>query len=337
MATQVIRYVDPDAVGAANGTSWADAYTSLNAWSTAETKNLVTADEQHTVYCRSSAGTADTTQVNMSVSWVTDATRYIEIIQTDTPANRVFSTSAYRLLQSNTTSACIYTRPQYIRFHGMQLQMTGAGSGSAAIYITATPAGGSDIRVDSCILYGGGGSYDGILFNDANASTRVYNCTITGFRYGCNVNQGTVGIYNSTIYGNTQGIRRNFAGTVAVKNCALGNNNDDFFGSIGTIDYCASDDGDGTNAVNLSPGATEADDWAAAWTDPSNGDFHVKDTDSVLYDAGVADPGSGLYDDDIRGVSRSTWDIGAFEYGPDPGEDPGGAATGPRILMGCHF
>ena len=98
-------------------------------------------------------------------------------------------------------------------------------------------------------------------------------------------------------------------------NCIVFNNSDDFKGTI-TIDHCASDDLDGTNPVDISPGATEADDWEACFTDYANGDFSLK-SDSVCVGAGVDDPGSGLYSDDILGNTRtSPWDIGAFEYVP---------------------
>ena len=58
---------------------------------------------------------------------------------------------------------------------------------------------------------------------------------------------------------------------------------DDIFDDIGgsTIDYCASDDGDGTNAVSPS-----GSDWANEFVDYANGDFTLLYTGN-LYDAGV--------------------------------------------------
>ena len=37
---QVIRYIDPDASGVGNGTSWTDAYTSMQGFNSAEAKDL---------------------------------------------------------------------------------------------------------------------------------------------------------------------------------------------------------------------------------------------------------------------------------------------------------
>ena len=91
-AAQVIRYVDPDAAGAANGTSWADAYTSLSAWEAAEQTDLVSAGNYHTVYCRSSGGTDDTTPFAIN-SWTTGSSNYIVIIGSDFPADGVYDNS----------------------------------------------------------------------------------------------------------------------------------------------------------------------------------------------------------------------------------------------------
>lgn len=78
-------------------------------------------------------------------------------------------------------------------------------------------------------------------------------------------------------------------------------------GSYGTISNNAATDtsAPGTSAVNS---VVTGD----AFTDYTGGDYTVKDTGSDLYDAG-ADL-SGSFTDDILGNTRSTWDIGAYEY-----------------------
>ena len=122
---------------------------------------------------------------------------------------------------------------------------------------------------------------------------------------------GTIVANNMTISGFDEGVQR--AGdTITISNSAIFNNNTDYDGTI-TADYNATDDGGGTNGVDISPGGTEADDWNAAFTDYSNGDFTVKDTSSVLYNTGSATYAPAT---DIIGTSRpqsTDDDIGAFE------------------------
>ena len=74
---EIIQYVDPDAVGAGNGDSWTDAYTSLNAWEAGEQQDLTdgTPDWMH-CYCRASSGTVDSTVYEI-LGWTTAAASYI--------------------------------------------------------------------------------------------------------------------------------------------------------------------------------------------------------------------------------------------------------------------
>jgi len=175
-------------------------------------------------------------------------------------------------------------------------KMVGAGANRRVHFgHGSTGNAGSTLKIENCILIGGD---HGVGINDtedADLSTSIYNCTISGM---------STGIYQS-------------AGVVTVTNCAVFNNTDDFNGTM-TVTYTASDDNDisGTGNVDISPGATEADDWAAAFNDYANGDFSLK-SGSPLIDAGI---GPALDSDvpttDIVGNARSgnTCCIGAFEY-----------------------
>ena len=89
-----------------------------------------------------------------------------------------------------------------------------------------------------------------------------------------------------------------------------------------TIDYCASDDNDGTNNVDETGGV--GDTWVDSIPDFATNDFTL--VDKHLNGVGTDDPGSGLYSDDIAGTERSsTWDVGAFEYES--------VAGGSRLIM----
>jgi hypothetical protein len=130
-------------------------------------------------------------------------------------------------------------------------------------------------------------------------------------------------MYNSVVYGNLYvhgaGINLN-NGSAVLKNCAVfGNAGSDFDESASaTIDYCASNDGTGTNAV-----APSGSDWANEFADPANGDLTLLSTGN-LYQAGVG-PGadSDVPVTDIEGDSRSgvSCDIGADEYVSTGGGD----------------
>jgi hypothetical protein len=107
-------------------------------------------------------------------------------------------------------------------------------------------------------------------------------------------------------------------GTAYFRNNAVFNNNDDIavYAGSATIQYNATDDLDGTNAVNISPAAygTEAAAWTAAFRDYANGDFRLRDSASLLFDSGTT---IVTVTEDIIGTARpyyNAYDIGAFEH-----------------------
>jgi len=322
-AAQIIRYVDPDAVGAGTGLDWTNAYTSLFACEAAQQQDLTdVGGDTMTIYCRSSSGTDDTTSVDF-LGWTTNATCYIEIIQADFPTNGVFDGSKYVLSVSN--EASIDIRENYVRLGPFQVQATETGTGTVAgVYVSNIDAGGSDIRIFKTIVKGicsGTGAGYGFCCIDADATMNVWNCIAydfisgadTGFRgFECSASTA-MNVYNCTSFGNYYGFARS-NNVMNIYNCASFNNADDFAGAITVIQNCASDDGDGVNPEDFT---AEAADWNAVFTDYANADVSLKNytTNPCCVGEGADNPGAGLYSDDIIGTARSSvWDIGAFEY-----------------------
>jgi hypothetical protein len=132
----------------------------------------------------------------------------------------------------------------------------------------------------------------------------------------------TAYFYNCTVVGGgLRGLHVNL-GTITVKNCAVFNNagTADILVLVGaTVDYNASDVSVGTNWVDISPGASEPDGWNAAVIDYAAGDYRLKDTNSVLYHAGLSQASDPrVPSQDIAGNARPTGSnpvsIGAFEF-----------------------
>jgi hypothetical protein len=218
----------------------------------------------------------------------------------------------------------IEPRDPYLVFDGLQIE---TADDYRAIYATSWYfADGVSLTFKNLIIRSSAASATGKfgLYLGANHSINYYveNCIIYGFSQdsGCGgiyvggVSSSAAYIYNSVICGNSIGVNR-AAGTVSVVNCAVFNNTDDFNGTV-AVTYTASDDNpSGTGNVDISPGATEADDWEAAFTDYTNGDFSLV-SGSPLIDAGT-DLSAVMDSLDIIGTVRPQgdyWDIGAFEY-----------------------
>jgi len=293
--------------GTTNGTTGANrAYVSMAEWEAAENTDLVTATDTHIVYCSGTA--ADTSNCDNS-GWTTDATYFVTISGNPSSGTGyndtgIYSTSFYRLdPASGHTFTCRSAADSWV-VEKLQLRQT---DGNRRVFEAQN--GTDDWTIRKCIIRG-----EGEKTIKSRLDWIIQNNVIDGRgvgKIGISCEGGANLIYNNVITGFTDtGINAN-GNAITSKNNAVFNNADDFrnIGSA-TVDYNASDDLDGTNAVNISP-------WADAFTDYTTYDYSPKDASSVLVGAGIGSAtDSNVPTEDLTGTIRSTSapSIGAIEF-----------------------
>ena len=278
---------------------------------------------------------ASTTADNLTATidgWTTATTSYIKIY-TPTELSEVgitqrhsgiWNDNQYRMVVADGHDIDI--QDNFVTIEGLQLRTDLIADGVNYKNIMSN----IDINADNKLIISkniittdteSNGYNSGIYFSEADINFVLTNNIIYNFIgpdmpdlkmaiYIDNVNTGI--IYNNTMYGNYDGIYRS-NGSLEVKNNVVFDNVNDFTGTFTTLDYNASDDGDGTHAVDISPNANEAADWRAAFADYENGDLTPRNQASVIFDAGTT---ISLVNDDILGNSRPLfvrYDLGAIE------------------------
>ena len=282
--------------------------------------SLVTANVILNIPCYYDSGD-DTTVVTVS-GYTTGVSNYIKIYtpnNTSTEVNQSqrhagkTATGVYRRKAGNYEQG-ITNDQNYTVIQGLIVYTTGWGT-------YGINAGSRDnVNVSYNIVYGFSlaGSYVGIHAG-YSTNVKVYNNIVYSCSLGIGLEYSGTGslVYNNTVVKNTYGFLQNYGsgsyGTL--KNNIASNTTSDYYvngtGSFLSVTYCASDD-------------ATADDWGGAgnridqtftFANYAGNDFHLDSTDAGAKDYGVSDPGSGLFSDDIDGVTRTgTWDIGADEY-----------------------
>lgn len=318
-------YVDIDVVGGAgDGTSWADAYSSLSAFEAAEAVDLVSAGNIYHVHCRASSGTDDTTGTTFdSGSWNTDSSNYVIIESEDAPQG-VWTEANYSL------EGAAYVNGLVIQIAGTQvlgLQVS-AGTSRDGIYIDA-----AGCLVHNNIVANTG--RDGIVAYTNATTTRISNNIVYDAGDGgiyINNPDNTVEVYNNTVIGAAgNGIESNYA------------NNNTFRNNL--IQASGGSDWVETNSTGLTTSKNITEDSTGPDVDYDDTDVHTNSIftnyagkDFTLDSGGdstnlaIADDGddlSGTFTDDIEEQTRSTWYIGASEI-----VSAGGSAT-PLLVGGC--
>lgn len=262
---------------------------------------------------------ADTTAVIVDGT-ATSETNYILIRTVESTGARhqgAWSTSYYHLALD--AYEVMYIKDAYVRVVGLQIALDIDTAVNKSVVLSGTVCDG--LVVDSCIIRGnvGEATTQGRLFyvaSTAAATVTIKNSILYGAGGAANANgiqlndaDSTLYAYNNTIYLTYRGIY-NQSGTMTATNCSIFGNTNDLDGTI-SASYCAIDDADEmTGKVDISPGATESDGWAAAFNGYDTGNFTLK-SGSSLKNAGT----DVDVDYDIIGSTRhaTTPSVGAFE------------------------
>jgi hypothetical protein len=284
-------------------------YASMDAAIAGEAQDLTDGGgDTWTGICAATTGTSDSTAIEVT-GWTTAVANWMkfEAGSGEEAVKTGIDTNIYR-----TETSLIDVLEDYVYFEKLQFV---ASSSFIMLRVNSVSASNA-IYIDSCYFEGSGGAGNeqGLGSVDDDANIFVTNTVMFDIRQRCvYLTNGTASIYNCSFRGDNfrAGIDASVGTTITVKNTAVFNTTDDFsLSGTSTVDYCASDDGDGTNAQTPS-GA----DWDNEYNDPSNGDFTAITGGNIESNGVGPSIDANVPTTDIDGTSRSgaTCDIGADE------------------------
>ena len=308
-------------------------YTSLSNWEAGRAADLPSGDIIEVAECYTME---DTTAVVID-GWTTDATRYIDIHAAVGERHSGYWDEAKYFL-SNAAATLLAINEEYVRVTHIQFELTTNACSYNCVRVGQLAAA-SDVRLGynlyKGILSGPGGATSAVLASDdadGNCVVTDYNSVVIDFynityptsttSEGWMCAYGIMTLLNCTAYHCGKGFSTlGSTYKITAYNCLsycdeVNSSLIDFAGTYeAASDYNASTDAtapDGGGHSIINQANTDIDFLS---TTPTDATFLAIDSTSSCVGAGTDNPGSGLYSDDIRGVSRtSTWDIGADEY-----------------------
>lgn len=228
-----------------------------------------------------------------------------------------YDTTLYRNERTNTH--CFYNNlPAHVEWHGLQAQCTANDASNYNCFRTTNAnqvGAGIDFIVAHCIAKGvstGGSTVYGFqpgVPGSGVGRSRIYNCVAIGCNQAfVNDNNSESYIWNCTVGGSGIGYVNN--ATCSVRNCLVTGATVGFVGTFhGSSSHNAEDDGNGA------PGASSYTGTTFTFVNAAGGDYHLASGDTGARGRGIADPGNGLFINDIDGRVRGvTWDIGAHQF-----------------------
>lgn len=284
----------------------------MSAAEAGEQGDLVALDRRLDIECHA---VADTTACTFAGSTV-DATRYPRVYAAQNHGG-AWNTGAYNLTTSGTGSP-IAININFIRFEGLQVDCTNAGTTAIGNFTFAAITGAGVGYVERCLVrrtaQPTSGAQTGIRSTDVDWTLNIANCVIwyegtpaaSGAAISLSGSGGTFNVYNNTVVGWVAGMSRG-GGTFLAKNnlvqCTTG-----FSGTMAAgSNYNASSDA-------TAPGANSRQSQTFTFVNAGAYDYHL-----AAGDAGAKGFGTDLSADatypisvDVDNATRTVpWDIGA--------------------------
>lgn len=269
--------------------------------------------------------TPDSTSVTLSWSGTTDATNYLEIFTPNGGAESInnqrhsglWDTNKWHMDISGAFQVCINCDEDFVKFKGLQILQSHATQHGGCLNV-ATPTSSPEYDISYCILRNTANGERGIEANASSTQTiRVWNTIIydcnQGMHSAFNSNISWI-LYNITVSGCDVGVNAQSSNVVTSINSLIYDNTTDFANSTQSgsdYNFSKDDTAPGGNSIH---GDTDGMTPDFVNTGAGTEDFHIQSTSDAI-DAGIDDPGSGLFLDDIDGgIRTSPWDIGADEF-----------------------